>query len=51
MWTDVWQPMLLTFSEVASNLGLFRSLAESSTPLTGTFLAESTKADPVLMST
>ena len=42
--------MILVFSHVGSNLGIFKKLAESSTPLSGSSLAESAEADPVLIS-
>ena len=43
-------PMILTFSWVASNLGIFEKLAKSNAPLTGASVAASAKADPELIS-
>ncbi|KAK3390881.1 S-adenosyl-L-methionine-dependent methyltransferase [Podospora didyma] len=43
-------PMILTFSWVASNLGIFEKLAKSNTPLRGASIAASAKADPELTS-
>ncbi|PKK49473.1 hypothetical protein CI102_4957 [Trichoderma harzianum] len=43
-------PMILTFSHIACELGIFNSLANSMVPVTTTTLAQSSKADPLLLS-
>ncbi|OPB41870.1 hypothetical protein A0O28_0104300 [Trichoderma guizhouense] len=43
-------PMILTFSHIACELGIFTSLANSTVPVTTTILAQSSKADPLLLS-
>ncbi len=43
------QPMILTFSHVASELGILKSLADSPTPISGTDLAKSSNVDRVLL--
>ena len=42
--------MILTFSHVASELGILKKLGDSATPVTGAELAEISQADPVLIS-
>lgn len=42
--------MILTFSHIACELGIFNSLANSTVPITTTTLAQSSKADPLLLS-
>ncbi|KAH0528889.1 hypothetical protein TsFJ059_003700 [Trichoderma semiorbis] len=44
------QTMILTFSHIACELGIFNSLANSMVPVTTTTLAQSSKADPLLLS-
>ncbi|KAI6087974.1 S-adenosyl-L-methionine-dependent methyltransferase [Hypoxylon rubiginosum] len=43
-------PMILTFSQVACDLGLFEKLAESTAPLSSISLGSSSGADPILLS-
>ncbi|KAI1370106.1 S-adenosyl-L-methionine-dependent methyltransferase [Hypoxylon crocopeplum] len=43
-------PMILTFAQVASDLGLFQKLTEASLPLSCASLADSSGADPLLLS-
>ncbi|KAI5917160.1 S-adenosyl-L-methionine-dependent methyltransferase [Camillea tinctor] len=42
-------PMILTFCQVACDLGLFEKLAKAPEPLKSAFLAADSKADPVLL--
>lgn len=42
--------MILTFVYLANDLGVLAALTKAEGPLSGTFLAESTKADPMLLS-
>lgn len=42
--------MILTFSQVACDLGLFEKLAESTAPLSSISLGSSSGADPILLS-
>ncbi|KAI1213215.1 S-adenosyl-L-methionine-dependent methyltransferase [Annulohypoxylon truncatum] len=43
-------PMILTFAQVACNLGLFKKLAEAPIPLSTAFLASFSGADTILLS-
>ncbi|KAL7940842.1 S-adenosyl-L-methionine-dependent methyltransferase [Trichoderma barbatum] len=43
-------PMILTFSHIACELGVFNTLAKSTVPVTVTALAKSSQADPLLLS-
>lgn len=42
--------MILTFVYLANDLGVLAALCKAEGPLSGAVLAESTKADPVLLS-
>lgn len=48
--STTWQPMILTFVFIANELGVLAQLTKAEGPLSGAVLAESTKADPVLLS-